>query len=611
MDKVVYVFRRKRTERLHLHKQGLGPDEMLYGMNHIADQHFAVDFIEGDSGVPTWTKKLVKRLERSLFADPVGMGFALDMVLENLSRLQQADAIVTTVDSCGLPVALLKRVGIIKGSLIYISQGLSDRVELLVHRPLLHRLYKAFYSWLLLSCQSLLTLGTGAAEHLMMTLNLRGKQVQVLPFGVDKEFWRPADPGTPVGDYILSVGSDPARDYDTLIQAIGDRKLKIVTRLPVNIPDRFKQIEVQTDISDIELRALYQGARFVVTPLKDVTQPSGQSATLQAMACGKAVIVTRTRGLWEPHIIKHFESVYLVPPGDAKSLDQAIQELDESPALVEKLSRAALSLVRNRYNSIRFGSSLQAIIQARHMPDIRSINFAELRESSISRHVNEEIVSLINSSTLGLETLRFISTLIDLVQPRFILEYGSGLSTLLFSKQLANAGDAIVYSIDNSEFYLNKTRESLSGQSNVKLFCCPIRPYQHKFKRFLTYDVSYLQHLPQGRAPDMILIDGPLGHRYGREAALYQVAPFISPETLILLDDANREPEQTAIANWHKVWGDALDIVHFPDLKKGLAILQIKRPLQQIRFPFSAREIRDSWQATRRMQREDWNGLSQ
>lgn len=361
MINVLYVFRRKRTERFALYKQGLGPDEMLYGMNHLDQAQFTVSFIEGEVGQITPLKRLTQRMEQTI-TKGVGMGFALDMMLENLPRLKNAGVIVSTVDSCGLPIAFLKQLGVIDAPVIYFSQGLSDRVESLEGKPLLHRFYKTIYSWLLRSCETLATLGEGAARHLSNTLDLRGKEVRAVPFGVDMEFWRPADANAPIGDYILSVGSDSARDYDTLVRAIGDRKLKIVTRLPVNIIDPSARIEVRSDYSDVELRALYQGARFMVTPLKDATQPSGQSATLQAMACGKAVIITCTRGLWEPQYIKHLESAYLVDAGDADSLTRAIRGLDENPALVEKLGRASLSLVKSRYNSIRFGNFIQAII---------------------------------------------------------------------------------------------------------------------------------------------------------------------------------------------------------------------------------------------------------
>ena len=44
------------------------------------------------------------------------------------------------------------------------------------------------------------------------------------------------------------------------------------------------------------------------TLLKNVFQPSGYSVTLQAMACGKPVILTKTRGLWAPEIFVNFKN---------------------------------------------------------------------------------------------------------------------------------------------------------------------------------------------------------------------------------------------------------------------------------------------------------------
>ncbi|HLO13724.1 MAG TPA: class I SAM-dependent methyltransferase [Anaerolineales bacterium] len=239
------------------------------------------------------------------------------------------------------------------------------------------------------------------------------------------------------------------------------------------------------------------------------------------------------------------------------------------------------------------------------MTDIDLAIIKQLRQTPSNQKLDSDIISMINSSTLGIETLLFISTVIEHVKPRLILEFGSGLSTLFFARALTSHDGATVYSIENSEFYFNKTKEAIAAYSNVKLFCCPIRPYQHKLKRFLTYDNSYLRRLPKGKMFDLILIDGPLANRYGREATLYQVAPFVSSKTLILVDDANRHPEQTAIANWGKVWADGLDLVYYPELKKGLAVLQIKKALQQKKFPFGAREIYDSWRLTRKIQRQD------
>ena len=50
-------------------------------------------------------------------------------------------------------------------------------------------------------------------------------------------------------------------------------------------------------------------------PVKDVPQPSGQSVTLQASSCARPVVLSRTRGLWDPDGLRDGENVLLVPPG--------------------------------------------------------------------------------------------------------------------------------------------------------------------------------------------------------------------------------------------------------------------------------------------------------
>ena len=66
---------------------------------------------------------------------------------------------------------------------------------------------------------------------------------------------------------------------------------------------------------------------MVVIPLKNSPQPSGQSVCLQAMACGKVVILTRTDGLWSNETMRDSENVKFVPPGDKKALMDAIKQL--------------------------------------------------------------------------------------------------------------------------------------------------------------------------------------------------------------------------------------------------------------------------------------------
>jgi glycosyltransferase involved in cell wall biosynthesis len=123
-------------------------------------------------------------------------------------------------------------------------------------------------------------------------------------------------------------------------------------------------------LSDVQLRDLYRGSRFVVVPLRESTQPQGQSVTLQAMACGKAVILSRTRGLWSEERMRHGENCHLVPAGDADALRRAIDELAADPAYAERLGRSARRTVEQHFTSDAMAEQLAGVVSEAAAPPV-------------------------------------------------------------------------------------------------------------------------------------------------------------------------------------------------------------------------------------------------
>lgn len=121
-------------------------------------------------------------------------------------------------------------------------------------------------------------------------------------------------------DFVFSIGQDPNRDFDTLVNAEIEVPIRLHTALPVAIPTGRQNVTVskgsyhKSTLTDKELRDLYRRSLAVVVPLKDVYQPTGYSVTLQAMACGKPVVLTRIKGLWAPELLRDGENCLLVPP---------------------------------------------------------------------------------------------------------------------------------------------------------------------------------------------------------------------------------------------------------------------------------------------------------
>jgi len=353
VPEVVWVYRRSRRQWLDEWQRGERSGEFFYSLPTLS-RHYRAGFVEDESRRPFrrawWPVEW-------LLARRFGMGFALDIALKNLSVLKSARVVISTVDSCGLPLALLKRLGLLRGRLIYISQGLSDRVaEYGAHRWLSRR-----YRDLLLGADELVVLSSGAREGLAAWLRVPPERIRVLPFGTDCEFWRNTAPPEERGSRLVSVGSDSGRDYPTLLAAAADLPLHIVTRQPLPV-DRYPNLIHSTDHSPLELRDIYSGAAFVVIPLLNLSQPSGQSATLQAMACGKSVIVTRTRGWWGEPFVRDGEACVLVPPGDVLALRDAIRRFWSEPELCRRIGQKARETVVAHFSEDRMAAALDRLI---------------------------------------------------------------------------------------------------------------------------------------------------------------------------------------------------------------------------------------------------------
>ncbi len=355
--KVVFLFKRGRIDLIKKINNGLSPDDKLYGYNHINSVNLSLDFIE-DEHVRNFNKILFNPLEYAI-SHIVGIGFGLSTVLNNFNIIKKADLIVSTVDTYGLPIALLKTLRIINKPVIYISQGLSDRIECLKQNPFYYVCFSNLYRQFLKTVDKILVFGKGARNHTMDIFQLDHNKVFYIPYGIDQNYWVP-DQKENLGKYILSVGNDRARDYDLLSSIEWNIPLVIVSKLPIRTKNQ--QIKVLNGISDASLRQLYQNSQFVVTPLKNVFQPSGQSATFQAMACSKPVILSKTFGLWDPDQMLHMHNCCLVNPGDKLDLSQNISMLENCQTELNRIGKNGNSTVLTHYTSQNLGQALQAHI---------------------------------------------------------------------------------------------------------------------------------------------------------------------------------------------------------------------------------------------------------
>jgi hypothetical protein len=188
------------------------------------------------------------------------------------------------------------------------------------------------------------------------------------------------------------------------------------------------------------------------------------------------------------------------------------------------------------------------------------------------------ITARINKSTLDEATLRFLGMMVICKRPNHIFEFGCGISTMMcarLQRDLGAASSPALVAIDHSHRNLSQTRRSLGSDHDALLIHAPLAVTERSGRVFTTYHSDYARQIPPSTKFDFVIINGPPAFRYGREAPLYHLAQWLSPDALVLLLDACREPGGVAVRNWSKSWPDTFSMELFPNLNKGLAVISI------------------------------------
>jgi glycosyltransferase involved in cell wall biosynthesis len=361
---IVFLFNVGRVERLGR----TAPEEFFYGFRilhrfglfaRLVGPHPPSQGVIDDRGRIYAPGAVFVWLLRRLKGTPLAFVTRLIQCLHILPLLRNANCIVPVTSPWTHAVGLLRRLRLVRAPVVAIAVG-PYPPAIGVRQKLVARTKRFLYAG-----TNLVFLGE--PDRLSFLENVgTASPTYTIPFGIDHEFWSPVD--DPPGNYGFSIGN-AGRDYATLALAWGTRTdpLRVVSALkrPQAAGPAVEWahgIWHDPKLTDEDVRGLYRTARFVVTPLFESTQPCGQSATLQAMACGKAVILTRTAGLWDDEVMRDGYNCLLVPPGDSAALARAIDRLLGDPAEAARLGANARRTVVDHYTTEGFVSALVGLI---------------------------------------------------------------------------------------------------------------------------------------------------------------------------------------------------------------------------------------------------------
>lgn len=164
-----------------------------------------------------------------------------------------------------------------------------------------------------------------------------------------------------------------------------------------------------------------------------------------------------------------------------------------------------------------------------------------------------------------------VLTLAEFHRPRVVVELGAGLSTVVFARYMryVDRPGARLLSADDNEQWLGMIDEYLAREhlgDHAELVRSPRRGWSSDRELAGEADEGWKYELPDrwysvepllealdGDKIDLLLIDGPKGKgTISRYPALPELHEQLADEAVVVLDDAQREPEQECVARWER-----------------------------------------------------------
>jgi glycosyltransferase involved in cell wall biosynthesis len=284
-------------------------------------------------------------------------------VVSSLGELNRADVVFSTVDTVGIPLALLGRVGRVRPPVVYAAIGLPERLERLrgfAARRLFAEAFRRLHT--------IVAYGWGEVDELGTWLGDGGPRVEFVPFGVDTDHFSP-DASAQPDDDVVSIGADPRRDFNLLVdlaRRLPERTFRVVASADNarTLGQTPPNVKVDVDVPFGHIRERLLRARVVALPVRENTYSGATTTLLQAMACGKPVVVTRTAAIARGYHLEDAANCRLVAPGDLPALEQAVTGVLDDPALAAGLGSNARETVESHLTWGRYANEMCQLLVA-------------------------------------------------------------------------------------------------------------------------------------------------------------------------------------------------------------------------------------------------------
>ena len=164
---------------------------------------------------------------------------------------------------------------------------------------------------------------------------------------------------------------------------------------------------------------------------------------------------------------------------------------------------------------------------------------------------------------------------IFILKPRYVLELGSGVSTIIIGKALEKNGFGKLISVEHLKSEYENTNDEIKIHKLEEVCVCnfsPLSEIQINDKKYNWYSIDYDKI---EKKIDLMIVDGPPTHS-SKEGSRFPALPllkkYLSDDFEILVDDSKRKDEKMILDQWSKLYPE-LKFDHI-NLERGLSIIK-------------------------------------
>jgi glycosyltransferase involved in cell wall biosynthesis len=364
VKQITYIFSGGRKSKLE--ESLIESEEFYYGVPYLINNKNKVNILEFGSSRNSLLKIFDKVMTR-IFNLPFSTSKIVS--LENLKQIYNSENIILVNENTAfstLPLIILVRIFKKINVSIFVMGLYSKKLRF----PYLAPVHRLFIKILIFFIDNVFFLGKG---ELAVAKNLHSNHSKFIyfPFSIDDKFWCSSKIDLENNTDMIFIGNDGNRDAKIILELANHYKtsnFQVVSKLlefnsPRNNINLIKGSWRTGELTDTDIKKIYQKGRLTIIPLKESTQPSGQSVALQSMAVGIPVVITKTNGFWDNSIFLDGFNIFFVNGNEKTDWVNKIDEIFADIDFLNKVSENARNTVLQHYGLTKFNEKLTTFIK--------------------------------------------------------------------------------------------------------------------------------------------------------------------------------------------------------------------------------------------------------